>query len=178
LYINDVSDTLSDLADPTVLPIIARLRSVEITVIAYHYEATIRERPNILRILRALPEKSYLNVEDIIYMNQEQATAAEADMEAVKALSFWIRLSNETKRGVRLYGRYLLDSGHQRESVAYSEQAIEDLSKQEDFAGIRIKRHGNRTIFQLNNARITLYNKLLDFKPYLTTAYIGNHHVA
>jgi hypothetical protein len=96
----------------------------------------------------------------------------------MKALAFWIKLSDETQIPIRIYARIWQRRFHQGNAVMISHQAVDELSKNEEFSGIKIEHLSNRTNLLFNRARITLRYKLLSWKPYLTAEYLCQiHHV-
>jgi hypothetical protein len=164
------------LATPSVLEIISRLRSVEITISTHELEdsATI---DRIRMIFQALGVSCFANVEEFICVHGTNQKANDAD--TMKALAFWIRLSDETQRAVRLYARFNYHGDRTAKSRAISRQAIDDLSKLVEFPGIKIEHRASRSIVQFNHARISIYIKLLTWKPYLAPEYVckRGHHV-
>ena len=151
------------LVDTAVLSIISRLRSIELGVWIYcekFYEindAMTAKKNNIRKIFRALPEYGFLNLEFVICNSDATPMADEA--ETVKALSFWIKLSDETKKPIRIYAR-MHRHNHQHEATAITRQAFDQLGNEEEFTGATIEHFTNHSILHFNNARITLFFKI------------------
>jgi hypothetical protein len=166
-----ITHIVEQLSTPSVLKMVERLHSVEIAVCTYSYtefqQGVLGQ--NIYKIMRALPESGYVNVEHFIIIPE---TVEEVDQEEIGALSFWIRISDQTRKRIRLYARtrnFNLPDGIQ--AIAIPRERIDSL--QQHFTGIQIEHKTNRAILKFNNAKVSFYFTLLAWKKYLSPEYVS-----
>jgi hypothetical protein len=176
LFINPfITNIIQHLSNPSMLKMIARLHSVELAMCTHSYtelQGILGE--NIFKIIRALPNNSYVNIEHLIVI-PETETVEDADKAEMRALSFWIKISDQTRKRIRLYARtlnFFLSRGENKATII-PRQAMDGL--QQEFAGIRMEHLTDRTIFKFNDAKVSLFFKLLAWKRYLTTEYVSKN---
>jgi hypothetical protein len=127
------------------MKVIGQLGSLEMKSFDFEFnENGYLQMPDFCKLASSLPKSSYLKVYFDISPLRPSATVFDV-------LKYWLRVSNEAARCVKLCLEYNCQN-----SIERTNEAIQALLKTELFAGLSVGIVSNRTILKFQNAVIVL----------------------